>query len=76
MRADSARAADLARVRFDAGATSLFEMLDVERSRLQAEDAFADGRARSALGAIALYKALAGGWPQSPPTRESVAGRR
>lgn len=73
---DSARAADLARVRFDAGATSLFEMLDVERSRLQAEDAFADGRSRSALNAIALYKALAGGWPQSPPARESIADRR
>lgn len=73
---DSARAAALARVRFDAGATSLFEMLDVERSRLQAEDAFADGRARSALGAIALYKALAGGWPQSLPARESIADGR
>lgn len=74
--ADSARAAALARVRFDAGATSLFEMLDVQRSRLQAEDAFADGRSRGALNAIALYKALAGGWPQTPPTRESFADGR
>lgn len=74
--ADSARAAELARVRFDAGATSLFEMLDVERARLQAEDAFAEGHARSALDAIALYKALAGGWPQSPPLREGIADRR
>ena len=73
---DSARAAELARVRYQAGATGLFEMLDVERGQLQAEDAFADVRARSALNAIALYKALAGGWPQSLPTRESVANRR
>ena len=73
---DSTRAADLARLRYQAGATGLFEMLDVERGQLQAEDAFADVRARSALNAIALYKALGGGWPQSLPVRESVADRR
>ena len=73
---DSTRAADLARLRYQAGATGLFEMLDVERGQLQAEDAFADVRARGALNAIALYKALAGGWPQSLPVRESVADRR
>ena len=73
---DSARASDLARVRHEAGAIGLFELLDVERSRLQAEDAFAAGRTRSALDAIALYKALAGGWPDALPTRETVANRR
>jgi NodT family efflux transporter outer membrane factor (OMF) lipoprotein len=71
---DSARAATLARVRFDAGATGLFEMLDVERAQLQAEDAFADVRTRNALEAIALYRALAGGWPAAMPVRERVAG--
>ena len=73
---DSTRAAELARLRYQAGATGLCEMLDVERGQLQAEDAFADVRARGALNAIALYKALAGGWPQSLPVRESVADRR
>ncbi|HSD15800.1 MAG TPA: efflux transporter outer membrane subunit [Thermomonas sp.] len=73
---DSTRAADLARVRYLAGATGLFEMLDVERGQLQAEDAFADVRTRSALNAIALYRALAGGWPQSLPQREPIADRR
>ncbi len=72
---DSARAAQLARVRFEAGATSLLEVLDAERTRLQAEDAFADGRTRSATSAVALFKALAGGWPQTLPVREKVAGR-
>lgn len=72
---DSARAAELARTRFEGGATGLLEVLDAERTRLQAEDAFADGRTRSATGAVALYRALAGGWPQSLPLRESV-GRR
>ncbi|WP_242108661.1 efflux transporter outer membrane subunit [Luteimonas aquatica] len=72
---DSTRAAQLARVRFEAGATSLLEVLDAERNRLQAEDAFADGRTRSVTSAVALYKALAGGWPQMLPTREKIASR-
>ncbi len=72
---DSARAADLARLRFDAGATSLLEVLDAERTRLQAQDAFADGRTRSATGAVSLYRALAGGWPQTLPVREALGAR-
>lgn len=60
---NSARAAELARIRFDAGAIGLLEVLDAERARLQAEDAFAAARTRSATGAVALYRALAGGWP-------------
>ena len=58
---DSARAAQLARMRFDAGGTSLLEVLDAERTQLQAEDAFASGRTRTATDAVALYRALAGG---------------
>ena len=73
--ADSARAAQLARVRFDAGAIDLLEVLDAERTQLQAQDAFADSRTRSATGAVSLYMALAGGWPQALPTRESVSQR-
>lgn len=71
---DSARAAQLARIRFEAGAADLFEVLDAERTQLQAQDAFADGRTRSVTGAVALYKALAGGWPSRVPVREDVAG--
>ena len=40
---DSATAARLARVRYEAGAADLFEVLDAERTQLQAQDAFADG---------------------------------
>ncbi|MFD0725064.1 efflux transporter outer membrane subunit [Lysobacter brunescens] len=72
---DSARAATLARTRFEAGATGLLEVLDAERTRLQAEDAFADARTRSATSAVGLFKALAGGWPQSPPVRMEVGQR-
>lgn len=73
---DSARAAQLARVRYEAGASGLLEVLDAERTRLQAQEAFADGRTRSVVGAVALYKALAGGWPQRQPLREDVADSR
>ncbi|MEF3083084.1 efflux transporter outer membrane subunit [Luteimonas sp. SMYT11W] len=72
---DSARAAQLARLRFDAGGTSLLEVLDAERTQLQAEDAFAAGRTRTATDAVALYRALAGGWPQTLPARETAGMR-
>ncbi|QNP41066.1 efflux transporter outer membrane subunit [Lysobacter solisilvae (ex Woo and Kim 2020)] len=72
---DSAKAAQLARVRFEAGAADLFEVLDAERTQLQAQDAFADGRTRSVNSAVALYKALAGGWPERMPERKKLASQ-
>ncbi|MCA3847358.1 MAG: RND transporter, partial [Burkholderia sp.] len=60
---DSARAAQLAQTRFSAGAIDYYEVLDAQRTLLQAQDAAADGRMRSAASTVALYKALAGGWP-------------
>ena len=71
----SAQAARLARVRFNAGATGLLEVLDAERTRLQAEDAFADARTRTATSAVALYEALAGGWPETLPVEHPVAAK-
>ncbi|OJA78225.1 hypothetical protein BGV72_11020 [Burkholderia ubonensis] len=62
---DSARAAQLAHARFTAGAIDYYEVLDAERTLLQAQDAAADGRLRSANATVALYKALAGGWPSA-----------
>jgi multidrug efflux system outer membrane protein len=70
---DSANAARLARVRFEAGAADLFEVLDAERTRLQAQDAFVDARTRTTTSVVALYKAMAGGWPGRMPLREKVA---
>jgi len=72
---DSAEAARLARVRYEAGAASLLEVLDAERTRLAAQDAFADARTRSIGGAVALYQAIAGGWPERAPGRERIAQR-
>lgn len=65
--ADSAEAARLARRRYEAGAADLFEVLDAERNNLQAEDAAAQARTRSFTGLIAVYRALAGGWPTRMP---------
>jgi NodT family efflux transporter outer membrane factor (OMF) lipoprotein len=70
---DSANAARLARVRFEAGAADLFEVLDAERTQLQAQDAFADARTRTAVSVVALYRAMAGGWPGKIPLREKIA---
>ena len=71
---ESAKAAQLARVRYEAGSAALLDVLDAERTQLQAQDAFADARTRSVDGAVALYQALAGGWPARLPQREPVAG--
>jgi NodT family efflux transporter outer membrane factor (OMF) lipoprotein len=72
---DSARAAELAHVRFDAGAVDLLDVLDSQRTQLQAQDAFADARVRSATALVDLYKSLAGGWPTREPRRERMGAR-
>lgn len=70
---DSADAARLARLRYQAGASGLLEVLDAECTRLSAEDAFAAARTRSVERAIALHQALAGGWPRQLPRRVGLA---
>ncbi len=70
---DSAEAARLARVRYQAGIIGLFETLDTERQMLSAQDAAADSRTRSATAVVALYQALAGGWPQKRPEAENLS---
>ncbi|WP_144638948.1 TolC family protein [Bordetella genomosp. 13] len=73
----SAQASSVARARFEAGAIGFFEVLDIERSRLQAEDASADADTRQAVAAVSLYRALAGGWlpgtPQAVPAPAAAA---
>lgn len=59
---NSRRAADLARIRYKEGAIGFLEMLDAERVQLAAADALARGEAAIDTRAVALYKALGGGW--------------
>lgn len=66
-------AARLARLRYQAGASDLLEVLDAERTRLSAQDAFAAARTRSVASAIALHQALAGGWPARVPAAGGLA---
>jgi outer membrane protein, multidrug efflux system len=58
----SKRAADLARIRYQEGATGYLELLDAERVQLAAEDDLAQSQTAIDTRAVSLYKALGGGW--------------
>jgi len=66
----SARAAELARVRYRSGMENFLTVLDAERRLLEAQDALAVARTESATALIALYKALGGGWQAAFPSRQ------
>lgn len=55
--------ARLARVRFENGIADFLPVLDAERSQLEAEDRLAETRTRAATSLVAVYKTVAGGWP-------------
>lgn len=56
-----------ARLQFEGGMVSVLEVLDAERLRLQAQDLLAQSSTRQATALVAVYKTLAGGWPQLFP---------
>lgn len=59
---ESAEAARLARVRYEAGATDLLTVLDAERTALSARDALVQSQQGSLAALVAVYRALGGGW--------------
>jgi multidrug efflux system outer membrane protein len=59
----SERAAELARLRFSGGVADFLQVLDAERTQLEAESQLAQGRTEAATAYAALYKALGGDWP-------------
>jgi NodT family efflux transporter outer membrane factor (OMF) lipoprotein len=61
----SERAAELARLRFTGGVADFLQVLDAERTQLEAEDQLAQSRTDAATAYAALYKALGGSWPAS-----------
>ncbi|MEI2416839.1 efflux transporter outer membrane subunit [Orrella sp. JC864] len=69
----SRRAARTARVQFDGGVISVLDVLSAERARLEAEDLLARSAARRATALVAVYRALAGGWPQALPEPQGAA---
>lgn len=64
--AASARAADLARLRFEGGVADFLQVLDAERTQLDAEDQLAQAHTDAATSYAALYKALGGEAPEGP----------
>ncbi|MFT3929118.1 MAG: efflux transporter outer membrane subunit [Spongiibacteraceae bacterium] len=58
----SARATQLAHLRFENGSSDFLDVLDVERTQLETDASFARARTNAATSLIALYKALGGGW--------------
>ena len=64
-------AARLSRLRFDNGRDSFLQLLDAERDRASARAALAQSRATVADDQVSLFKALGGGWENSPPVDEA-----
>lgn len=60
----SARAADLARQRYDRGLTDFLNVVDAERQQYNLEDEYTASQQSAADAFIYLYKALGGGWEQ------------
>jgi multidrug efflux system outer membrane protein len=60
--AQSARAASLAGVRYKEGEIGFLQLLDAQRTQLAADDDLAQAEAAIDTRAVALYKALGGGW--------------
>lgn len=72
----SATAARLARTRYEGGIVDFLEVLDAERTQLQAEDQLAQSRTDAMTSLVAVYKALGGGWEAAPPPRYTQAASR
>jgi multidrug efflux system outer membrane protein len=72
---ESARAADIARIRYREGAVDFLALLDAERTQLQAEDAVAQAESTVFTSVIAVYKAL-GGLPANAPAGAANAASK
>lgn len=62
--AASESAAKLANLRFEGGAADFLQVLDAQRSQLNAENQLAQSQTRIAVSLVAVYKSVSGGWPQ------------
>jgi outer membrane protein TolC len=65
----------LAQKRYDAGYVSYLDVVEAERTELESERASAQLEAQRLNVAVALIKALGGGWktPGGPPATDSQA---
>ena len=69
--AESELAFELAQARYRAGAITLQNLLDTQRSYFQSQDSLVQQRAAWLQATVNLYRALGGGWQDTdqPPTR-------
>jgi multidrug efflux system outer membrane protein len=58
----SEQAAKLARERYQTGVATFLEVLDAERTMLEAQSRLAESETLTATSQVAIYKALGGGW--------------
>jgi multidrug efflux system outer membrane protein len=56
------KAHELAKLRFNAGVTDFFTVLESELSLLQQQNQLAQSQTETATALIAVYKALGGSW--------------
>ena len=63
---ESARSADLARVRYREGLADFLSLLDAERTQLEAEDGVARVEAGVLINVVDVYKALGGATLATP----------
>ena len=59
----STRASELAQQRFEAGLTDFLQVLDAQRTQLDAENQLAQAHTAAATSLVAVYKAVGGTWP-------------
>jgi multidrug efflux system outer membrane protein len=69
------RASDLSRIRYDAGAVSYLEVVESERSALDAERSLARLRGQRLVAAASLIRALGGGWENASATTAPLLAR-
>ncbi len=65
-RDQSAEALRLANIRYDRGSTSFLNLIDAQRTLVQADRDLAASSFNLAENQINLFKALGGGWEQAP----------
>jgi NodT family efflux transporter outer membrane factor (OMF) lipoprotein len=72
----SSDAARLSRLRFDFGADSFLQLVDVERQRALTRADLAQAQSDLADAQISIFKALGGGWEDAPAVVERAATTR
>ncbi len=70
------QALDIARSRYRDGVTDFLNVLNAERTSLQAEQQLAQSVTNVALDQVQLFKALGGGWEQTFPVGETAVAVR